>query len=131
MVADAVTYQLWLFLDTELTVTVGALGRCSFPAGWYAYTGSARRGLRARLRRHCAPADSKRLRWHADYLLASPHAVVHYLTLSTEPECALNATVGGTIACPGFGASDCRAGCGSHLRFLGADFDLQTLAPAP
>ena len=27
--------------------------------------------------------------------------------------------VGGTVVAPGFGASDCKAGCVSHLRYLG------------
>ena len=127
----AVTYQLWLHLAVDTELTVGALGRCTFPAGWYAYTGSAKRGLRARLRRHSDPGAAKTLRWHADYLLACPHATVHYVSLSAAPECAVNAAVGGSLPCPGFGASDCRSGCGSHLRFLGPDFDLQALAPAP
>ena len=129
--SEAVTYQLWLYLEADLELTAGALGTCLLPAGWYAYTGSARRGLRARLRRHCAPAADKRLRWHIDYLLASPGVSVAYLSLSADPECTVNAAVGGSCPCPGFGASDCRSGCGSHLRYLGPDFDLQTLVPDP
>lgn len=39
---------------------------------------------------------------------------------SARRECALNRSVGGEVVVPGFGASDCRKGCGSHLRFLGA-----------
>lgn len=127
----AITYQLWLHLDADLELTVGALGRCALAAGWYAYTGSARRGIRARLRRHCEPPEAKRTRWHVDYLLASPQVTVRFLTLSAGPECTVNGAVGGSVPCPGFGASDCRAGCGSHLRYLGPDFDLQRLAPCP
>lgn len=129
MIETAVTYQLWLWLDRDLTLTVGARGVCAFPAGWHVYTGSARRGMRARLRRHCAPPAAKRRRWHIDYLLASPHVSIRYLTLSPRPECAVNAEAGGTLPCPGFGASDCRRACGSHLRYLGPGFDLQALAP--
>ena len=129
MVGRAVTYQLWLRVAEEITVRVGRLGRCRFPAGWYAYTGSARRGLRARLRRHCAPAEGKRTRWHADHLLASRHVSLRFVLLSEDPECEVNAALGGSCPCPGFGASDCRAGCGSHLRYLGPDFELQDLAP--
>ena len=128
---SAATYQVWFHLDHEAILRVGALGQCRFPAGWYAYTGSARRGLRARLRRHSDPHARKRLRWHADYLLACPQVTVHYLALFEEPECAVNQARAGDLPCPGFGASDCRAGCGSHLRYLGPDFDLQALAPQP
>ena len=125
----ATTYQLMLHLDSEVVLRIGALGACRFPAGWYAYTGSARRGLRSRLRRHSDPNAAKRLRWHIDYLLAAPNTTVHYLALFETSECTVNQALGGTLTCPGFGASDCRAGCGSHLRFLGPDFDLQSLAP--
>jgi len=34
-------------------------------------------------------------------------------------ECLLNQRASGEIIVPGFGASDCRAHCGSHLRYLG------------
>lgn len=131
MTGRAVTYQLWLHVARELTIRVGRLGRCRFPAGWYTYTGSARRGLRARLRRHCDPPEGKRNRWHADYLLASPGVSIRFVLLSEKPECAVNAAGGGSCPCPGFGASDCRAGCGSHLRYLGPAFDLQEMAPHP
>jgi Uri superfamily endonuclease len=127
MIRATVTYQLWLWVDADITLTVGALGRCTFPTGWYAYTGSARRGMAARLRRHSDPQSTKRLRWHVDYLLASGHAAVRYLALYAAPECAINGATGGTVPCPGFGASDCRSRCGSHLRHLGPDFDLQAL----
>jgi len=59
-----------------------------------------------------------------DYLLASPHVTIHYVGLCALPECRANAEVEGTIPCPGFGASDCRSGCGSHLRYLGAGLGL-------
>ena len=39
---------------------------------------------------------------------------------SCEPECSLNRKAHSRVPVPGFGASDCRAGCGSHLRYLGA-----------
>ncbi|HKL77942.1 MAG TPA: GIY-YIG nuclease family protein [Gammaproteobacteria bacterium] len=119
MLANCTTYQLFIRLAHRADVTVGRRGQCRFPDGWYIYTGSARRGLRARLRRHCAPPTEKRLRWHIDYLLAQPQAEIRFIAVSEQPECALNRTVDGTMPCPGFGASDCRSACGSHLRFLG------------
>jgi hypothetical protein len=35
-----------------------------------------------------------------------------------EPECLINRNTPGEILVAGFGASDCRAGCGSHLKYL-------------
>lgn len=121
MLDSARTYQLWIHVGDQLLLSIGALGRCRLFRGWYVYTGSARRGLRARLRRHCAPAEEKRPRWHVDYLLASPYVAIRYVGISALPECQANAEVGGAIPCPGFGASDCRTGWRSHLRYLGPD----------
>ena len=119
MNGPCVSYQLLIELARPARVRVGALGTFDFPAGRYVYTGSARRGLEARIARHLAPAAAKRLRWHIDWLLAHPAARIVRVRRSRLPECALNRRAGGAVVAPGFGASDCRAGCGSHLRYLG------------
>lgn len=108
------TYQLLLEVERPLTVAVGRLGTFAFPAGRYVYTGSARRNFEARIARHLAV--DKKLHWHIDYLLAAPGVRVVDVKRSTRPECALNRAIGGEVVVPGFGASDCRAGCGSHLK---------------
>ncbi len=115
-------YLLVLELPRPITLRVGALGRFGFQRGWYVYAGSARRGLRARVERHLAPA--KPLRWHVDYLTTA-HGVQRVGALlvaeGTASECSLNraagALLGGAVPAPGFGASDCRAGCPAHLWF--------------
>ena len=114
-------YVVLLRVEAPLALRVGALGECAFPAGWYAYTGSARRGLPKRVARHFAP--EKPLRWHMDHLTTA--AGVTHLGAVLLPasaglsECALNRRVGeligGTAPIPRFGASDCRAGCPAHL----------------
>jgi Uri superfamily endonuclease len=115
--ARPVTYQLLIRIDRPRRVRVGRLGTFVFPAGCYVYTGSAKRALEPRVNRHLS--RTKRLHWHVDYLLATPGVAVESVRRSGTPECAANRAVGGTVPAPGFGASDCRAGCGSHLRFLG------------
>jgi Uri superfamily endonuclease len=121
-VSDAATapisYQLLIELPRAVTVTVGRLGRFRLEAGRYVYTGSARRNLEARIARHLRP--DKTLRWHIDYLLAAPGVRVLDVRRSGRDECALNQATRGSTPMPGFGASDCRAGCGSHLRYLRA-----------
>ena len=119
MGARPVSYQLVIELARPARVRVGALGTFALPAGRYLYTGSARRGLEARIARHLAPPRAKRLRWHVDWLLAHPAARVVAVRRSALAECALVRRGGGEVVAPGFGASDCRAGCGSHLRYLG------------
>ncbi|MDR0379956.1 MAG: GIY-YIG nuclease family protein [Candidatus Accumulibacter sp.] len=101
---------------TPVRVVVGRLGEFEFPAGLYVYTGSARRNFEARVRRHLS--STKKMRWHVDYLLAAPGVRVREVKHFCEDECLVNQRTAGEIPVPGFGASDCRAGCGSHLKFL-------------
>lgn len=112
------TYQLRIHVPRPLRIAVGRLGCFGFPAGDYVYTGSARRNFQARIDRHLR--KEKTLRWHIDYLLAAPGVTVTSVHPSREGECALNQATDGHIVVPGFGASDCRRGCGSHLKYLGA-----------
>jgi Uri superfamily endonuclease len=112
------SYQLEIALAMPVRLQVGRLGMFDLPAGRYVYTGSARRNLEARIARHLR--REKSLRWHIDYLLGIPEAEVVGVTRHAEAECALNRLTHGRVLVPGFGASDCRAGCGSHLKFLGA-----------
>lgn len=56
------------------------------------------------------------MRWHADYLLTAPGVRVVEVRRSTRPECVVNRATRGRIVAPGFGASDCVAGCGAHLK---------------
>jgi Uri superfamily endonuclease/GNAT superfamily N-acetyltransferase len=109
-------YRLWFDLDADVRVRIGALGEADFPAGRYGYTGSAMRGIRARVSRHLHGEGPRR--WHIDYLL--PHArIVHVEAWpnATITECALNAeslqTPEAAYVLRGFGSSDCR--CCSHL----------------
>lgn len=112
-----VTYQLAIVLAAPAWVEVGQLGVFDFPAGRYVYTGSARRGLEARIARHLR--RDKRLRWHIDYLLDAAQARVSGVERFPGAECAVNQRTAGEVVVTGFGASDCRAGCGSHLKFVG------------
>ncbi len=109
-----VSYQLLIEVDHALQLEIGRLGTFAFPAGRYVYTGSARRALDARIARHLR--REKTLRWHIDYLLAAPGVRVAGVLSSSRDECALNRAVHGRIDVPGFGASDCRQGCGAHLK---------------
>ncbi|HUW83679.1 MAG TPA: GIY-YIG nuclease family protein [Phycisphaerae bacterium] len=115
-------YQLWIELARTISLRVGCLGRFRFQPGCYAYTGSAKRNLPARVARH--RRRSKKLRWHIDYLLASPHA--HIRQVLTRPwrtggECRWHSATarapGATTPVPGFGSSDCH--CPAHLVFIG------------
>jgi len=114
--ADHQTYQLLIEISHPLTVVIGRLGRFDFPAGNYAYTGSARRNFEARIARHCSA--SKKLHWHIDYLLSAPGVRIREVLRYVDAECLVNQRTGGELTVPGFGSSDCRSSCGSHLKRL-------------
>jgi len=109
-----ITYQLLIEIAQPVRVAVGALGTWDFPAGHYVYTGSGKRNLETRIARHSSAV--KTLRWHIDYLLAARRVRVVGVQRFDEAECAVNQQTVGEIVVPRFGASDCRAGCGSHLK---------------
>lgn len=109
-----ITYQLVIEIPRRVRIAIGALGACAFPPGRYIYTGSARRNLEARIARHLA--RRKTLRWHIDHLLNAAGVRVVDVHRLAEPECVVNQRTAGEIVVPRFGASDCRAGCGSHLK---------------
>ena len=115
---DAGVYQLWIEVSQQMGVQIGHLGRFVFPVGRYIYTDRASRGLRARVSRHAVGGQRKH--WHIDYLLAEEYArIVSVVLASPDPndECAANqrAGDGGRCIALGFGSSDCRAGCTTHL----------------
>ena len=101
---------------SPVQVRVGRLGCFDFPAGLYSYTGSALRNFEARVSRHLSCA--KKMHWHIDYLLAAPGVRVCEVRRYDAAECVVNQQIGGEMTVAGFGASDCRSGCGSHLKRL-------------
>ena len=121
------TYTLIAFLPKETCLSVGRLGLCKFPRGHYAYTGSAlgvgASGLRGRVSRHLR--KEKKKFWHIDFLLANENITLTDVVAaqtSTKLECEMNRYIkengGAEIPVPGFGASDCRQSCKSHLLFF-------------
>ncbi|MGQ9731583.1 MAG: GIY-YIG nuclease family protein [Candidatus Zipacnadales bacterium] len=100
-------------------VQVGALGEYLLEVGRYAYVGSARRGLRARVARHSR--QNKPVHWHIDYLqeLAKPVGAICWPWMRRR-ECTLAALIEqlelGVRTIRRFGASDCR--CSGHLLYL-------------
>ena len=117
---DSGLYQLVILLPKKRAITAGSLGRFSFPAGHYVYTGSAKRGLNARIARHIR--KRKKMHWHIDYLLSygNINKVIRYENGNLS-ECELNRRVeslpSSKIIARGFGSSDCK--CRSHLVYFG------------
>lgn len=126
--AQSGVYALLLRLPGNRRIHTGRLGEFVFPSGDYVYIGSALGpgGLRARLGHHLR--DGKKAHWHIDYLRAWADVLGclymvnnKFLGHSILPpmECCWSQAVarlsGGKIPVVGFGSSDCRSGCQSHL----------------
>lgn len=113
-------YVLVVQVSGKQTVTAGALGDLEMGEGYYAYVGSAKRGLTARLARH-ARRHGKSLHWHVDYLLERARLREIWVFPLQAGECGLAARLeaGGASreGLRGFGSSDCR--CAGHLLYLG------------
>lgn len=122
-------YTLILNLHANIRLKVGGLGEQKFGSGYYAYTGSAlgvgASSLRKRVTRHLQ--HKKRKFWHIDYLSVHKDVVVTSI-IATQThrrlECKMNQHLKNEIrqaeiVVLGFGASDCKENCGSHLLYLG------------
>ncbi len=114
---DAGLYIALFRLPRRRTLRIGRLGRFRFPAGYYAYVGSAQKNLQARVARHAR--QQKPLRWHIDYLSThAPMVGALLLPVTKSAECRLAAALARHYPRPiaGFGASDCT--CGGHLFYV-------------
>jgi len=115
------TYVLIFHLESNCRPTVGKLGSFPFPAGWYAYAGSAHGpgGLAARVGHHLRIATHPH--WHMDYL--RPHGNIAEIWYGHGPAvdehrwaADLRWMAGSRAPIPGFGSSDCR--CDTHLIYF-------------
>jgi Uncharacterized conserved protein len=123
------TYVLILRLKDQIRVRAGSLGLINLQAGYYAYVGSAKGGLRARVGRHLKLALLKegRLRWHIDYLLTDSNTTIHSIVyvkeafIEHELARALARSSDVEAAVLGFGSTDCN--CPTHLFKLNNEKD--------
>lgn len=123
-------YTLITFLSREVCLNVGKLGVQRFPKGYYTYTGSAlgkgASNLRRRVSRHLR--KEKRNFWHIDFLLANENVTITAVVAaqtSKKLECNINRYIkrkgGAKIPVKGFGASDCKENCKTHLLYFGEE----------
>ncbi|MGY5853264.1 MAG: GIY-YIG nuclease family protein [Candidatus Thorarchaeota archaeon] len=116
-------YALVINLPNHFHGQVGALGSVTLTPGCWVYLGSARgttsTSLEHRIRRHFS--NDKKIHWHIDYLLTGNAHVERAIWAECERdiECLLAEAIGERDdferGPTGFGASDCKRECGSHL----------------
>ncbi len=125
------TYTVIILLSKEIRIKIGQLGVKKFPKGYYTYTGSALgtggSSLKRRVSRHLRKTGKKKY-WHIDFLLAHRDATVTAVVAAQtdrKMECELNCYItekgAARILVPGFGSSDCKGNCESHLLYFGED----------
>ncbi|MDI6720801.1 MAG: GIY-YIG nuclease family protein [Candidatus Aenigmarchaeota archaeon] len=113
------SYILLISVRKDSAIRIGKLGSISFPKGFYCYVGSAMNSLENRVNRHYS--KEKKLRWHIDYLLSSPHVFIrNVLAFPSENrmECDISQLVKEKAdrVVRKFGSSDCR--CEGHLYYF-------------
>jgi len=129
-------YVLVILVRKAVRPRVGHLGEVSFSSGQYLYVGSAMgtgsTSVENRLRRHFS--DRKTKRWHIDYFLGGGGRAVSAVWAATDRklECDLVRRLESHPSmlpyATGFGCSDCRGSCRTHLfRFAGPDSVISTL----
>ncbi len=117
-------YTLIVFLSSNTQLKIGKLGIHTFPAGYYTYAGSAlgkgASSPKQRVTRHLKKRKQKF--WHIDFLLAHENATINAVIAvqtSRKLECKMNRYISEElkpkIPVFGFGASDCKENCESHL----------------
>jgi len=113
------SYQLHIHLNKNIEIQIGKLGKFTFPMGNYIYTGSAKKNIDERIKRHQSNSSDKKLHWHIDYLLNDKNSKITEVQKFDIEECTLNQKATGEIIVTGFGSSDCKNKCKSHLKYLG------------
>jgi len=123
-------YTLIIRLNKKIRLEVNKLGSFNLQKGYYAYTGSAlgdgATSLTRRIERHLKKKKTRH--WHIDFLLARKEATIVAVVAaesSGNKECQTNEAIksieGATIPVVGFGASDCKHHCRSHLVHCGEE----------
>ncbi len=110
------TYLLVIKLKESHSIRIGKPGVINFEAGFYYYTGSAKRTIASRILRHLR--KEKKLHWHIDYLLNPAYSKTVEIWISNkinECELAYFLSKNCITSVTGFGCSDCK--CNSHLFF--------------
>jgi Uri superfamily endonuclease len=116
---DKGTYILVITLAETQKIKPGKLPEAIYRKGTYLYVGRAKKGLKARIKRHLR--NSKNLHWHVDYLLLKAEIADIWIRPNFFGECSTASAIQRFLPSPaasprGFGSSDCR--CPGHLFYF-------------
>ncbi|MBL6665082.1 MAG: DUF123 domain-containing protein [Rickettsiales bacterium] len=71
-----ISYQLHINIKNNIEIGIGKLGKFIFPRGHYIYTGSTKKNIDERIKKHQSNSPNKKLHWHIDYLLNDRNAKI-------------------------------------------------------
>lgn len=111
---DRGSYIVILYLNEDVSLSVGKFGDVRFRKGYYLYVGSAMNNLTKRIERH--RRKRKRMFWHIDYLRErAEFCNALPIRATTSLECSIAEGLKGITdwSIPRFGSSDCS--CETHL----------------
>jgi len=115
---DGGAYLLVMENPESFSMELGSLGNTIFEKGYYTYTGSAMKGLEARIARHYR--KSKKQHWHIDYIVPGKMMILKSLPIrrkdNVEEDLAGDLLNIGDGCIQGFGATDSRQP--SHLTYF-------------
>ena len=113
-------YALIIKVKKRFSTRIGSLGDVTFNPGAFVYVGSGQNNLESRIKRHLL--KYKKIHWYIDYLTSSEYVktknVIYAQINSRTIECELAQKIQKINDCKpviGFGNTDCKAGCHSHL----------------
>ena len=115
-------YQLRISVGKICSISIGKLGTLLFLQDSMYILEERKKILAQRIDRH--KKRNKKCFWHIDYLLTDENVQLEDITIISEnfsDECSENKKLlmrNASIVATGFGASDCKNDCGSHLLFL-------------
>ncbi|HIE36782.1 TPA: GIY-YIG nuclease family protein [Candidatus Geothermarchaeota archaeon] len=109
-------YLLFIYIEKDLTLSVGSLGKILLKNGIYVYIGSGGKNVYKRIERHFKMR--KRVRWHIDYITTTKQPFMAWIIEGGDvSEVSIaNILMDRYFYIPGFGASD--SILNSHLFFL-------------
>ena len=116
------TYMLFIYLKNNINVIVSRK-KFMLKKGYYIYVGSAfgNGGIKARVKRHLR--KQKRIHWHIDHITGTEESEIIAIALATEQqvECIISSilsSINDVTPIFGFGNTDCKDHCESHLFFI-------------
>lgn len=125
-------YALIIKVKKRFSTRIGSLGDVTFNPGTFVYVGSGQNNLESRIKRHFL--KYKKIHWHIDYLTSSEYVktknVIYAQINSRTIECELAQKIQKISNCKpviGFGNTDCKAECDSHLFEMSHDIAYASL----